>query len=125
MKTSVRYRSTLARKFIHCLMAGGKRSRAERILDAAIDAVRRKMRGAVTIGEILRAAVESARPLAALHRRRVGNTVYRVPIVVSRQRSVALAIRWVIASARNGRGRTMANRLAKVLLATYRNELDD
>ena len=92
METSRKLRTGWAIKLIHCLMFGGGRTRAVRIFDAALEIARRKIRGAATLGEILAGAIENARPVVAIERRRVGKTVYRVPMAVSKKRSIGLGM---------------------------------
>jgi small subunit ribosomal protein S7 len=124
-KVSRTIRTAQALKFIHCLMAGGERGRAERVFDAALETVRRRIRGAATPSEILNGAIENARPLVVVGRRRIGSKVYKVPFPVSPRRGRALAIRTIVEVARGLQGQGMASRLAKAILAAYRNELQE
>ena len=115
---------TQSKKFIHCLMSGGERRRAERIFDTALEKVYRKIRGAATPGQILSGAIENARPWVEIKRQRVGTEIYQVPVPVAVRRGRMLALRRIIDGACNIPGRGMASKLAKAILAAYRNEFE-
>ena len=53
--------------------------------------------------------------------RRVGGATYQVPVEVRPERRQALAIRWMIAAARNRNERTMVDRLSGELLDAANN----
>ena len=111
------------KKFIHCLMSDGKRRLAERIFDAALDMARRKIRRSASVGQILSGAVENMRPLVEIRRCRVGGIEYKVPAPLSDRKSRAIAIRTIVEEAHNLTGHRMASRLAKAILASYKNRV--
>jgi small subunit ribosomal protein S7 len=53
--------------------------------------------------------------------RRVGGATYQVPVEVRPDRRVSLAIRWLVATARNRSGKTMAEKLASELMDAANN----
>jgi len=101
-------------------MRHGKKSVAERIFYSAIDLIeqRTKKNGL----EIFEKAVENVRPLLEVKSRRVGGATYQVPVEVSADRGISLAMRWIIASAKSRKGRPMAEKLADELIAASKNE---
>jgi small subunit ribosomal protein S7 len=53
--------------------------------------------------------------------RRVGGATYQIPVEVAPERRVALALRWLIASARARSGRSMAEKMANELMDASNN----
>jgi small subunit ribosomal protein S7 len=87
---------TIAR-FINMVMQSGKKSVAERIVYGAIDVIGEKN------AEPARARREGAgqrAPSVEVKSRRVGGATYQVPVEVRSSRRMALAMRWLIESAR-------------------------
>jgi small subunit ribosomal protein S7 len=52
----------------------------------------------------------------------VGGATYQVPVDIRSERRLALALRWLLQSARARRGRTMADRLAAELIEAANNQ---
>lgn len=115
-------RTIQAKKFINCLMSGGERKPAERIFGTALDKVRRSIVGTASLGQILNGAIENARPFIVIQRRQVGDVKYDIPVAISEKRNRAIAIRTIIDRARGLPGHGMASRLAKEILAAYRDK---
>ena len=61
-------------------------------------------------------ALKNATPVLEVKPRRVGGATYQVPIDIRADRRLALAMRWLRASARARKGKSMAERLAAELL---------
>jgi small subunit ribosomal protein S7 len=96
------------------LMWDGKRSLAERIIYSALDLVeQRSHRNPVDVFE---QALRNATPTLEVKPRRVGGSTYQVPVEIRGERRMALAMRWLIASARNRTGKSMAEKLAAELM---------
>jgi small subunit ribosomal protein S7 len=66
-------------------------------------------------------AVRNASPLLEVKPRRVGGATYQVPVEVSGHRRVSLAMRWLLASARNRAGKTFSQKMADELMDAARN----
>lgn len=109
-----RYASPLVARLITTIMRQGGRSVAERIVYTAIDKTRE---GTETVDplETLNKAIENARPRLEVKSRRVGGATYQVPIEVSHDRQVALALRWIVNFAKNRKGIPMKDALANEL----------
>jgi len=92
----------------------GKRSLAERIVYDALEVVREKTSGDPL--QLLKRALDNARPELEVRSRRVGGATYQVPVELRPRRATTLSIRWLVGYARQRRERTMALRLANEIL---------
>lgn len=109
-----KYRSRSVAKFINNLMYDGKKAVAQRVLYDALDQVaERANRNPVDLFEL---ALRNATPVLEVKPRRVGGSTYQVPIEIRGDRRRALAVRWLIQSARRRAGKSMAEKLAAELL---------
>lgn len=100
---------TLA-KFINILMQSGKKSVAENIVYGALDLVAERTKSDPL--EIFTKALDNVRPMVEVKSRRVGGATYQVPVEVRALRRTALAMRWLVDSARKRSDKTMGLRLA-------------
>ena len=100
---------TLA-KFMNHVMVSGKKSVAERIVYGALDKLQE--RGAADPVEVFDTALEAIAPSVEVKSRRVGGATYQVPVEVRPSRRTALAMRWLVDSARQRGEKSMALRLA-------------
>jgi small subunit ribosomal protein S7 len=106
-------------KFMNCLMFEGKKSAAETIVYGALDKIH--ARTSQDPLRIFREALDNVRPAIEVRSRRVGGATYQVPVEVRYDRSQALAIRWLIGSARSRNEKTMVDRLSGELLDAANN----
>jgi small subunit ribosomal protein S7 len=104
---------TLA-KFVNILMVDGKKSVAEKIIYGALDAVGERSDKEPL--EIFSEALENVKPVVEVKSRRVGGATYQVPVEVRASRRMALAMRWVVESARGRGEKSMMQRLAGELM---------
>ncbi|MCY4261191.1 MAG: 30S ribosomal protein S7 [Rhodobacteraceae bacterium] len=109
-----RYGDKVLTKFVNNLMKDGKKAVAEGIVYNALERVERKIRRDPI--EAFHEALENVRPSVEVRSRRVGGSTYQIPIEVRPERRNALAIRWLIAAARNRSENTMEERLANELM---------
>ena len=103
--------SILASKFINCLMWDGKKSVAERVVYDALEIIREKIKDVEPI-EVFTQALENVKPNIEVRSKRVGGASYQVPMQVSRNRQQSLAIRWILGSVREKKGRPTSEKLA-------------
>ncbi|WDR03154.1 30S ribosomal protein S7 [Devosia algicola] len=101
-------------KFMNSLMKDGKKSAAEGIVYGAFDIVEAKVKQNPI--EVFHTALENIRPSVEVRSRRVGGATYQVPVEVRTDRQQALAIRWLIDSARKRGENTMRERLSGELM---------
>lgn len=101
-------------KFMNSLMFDGKKSTAEGIVYGAFDVIEKKT-GSNPV-EVFHEALDKVKPDIEVRSRRVGGATYQVPVEVRSERGQALAIRWLIASARKRSEVTMVDRLSGEIL---------
>lgn len=106
--------------FINKIMIQGRKSLAERIMYQALDKIEAKEKKDPT--EVFEQAVQNATPVVEVKPRRVGGATYQVPVDIRAERRMALALRWLLQSARARRGPTMADRLADELMEAANNQ---
>ena len=115
------YGDLIVAKFINNLMKQGKKSLAEKIFYQSIDKI--KKQGKVDDGlELFKKALENVAPVLEVKSKRIGGATYQVPIEISENRRMALAMRWIIGFSKSRKGQTMADRLAAELLAASNND---
>ncbi len=106
-------------KFMNCLMIDGKKSLAEIIVYGAFDRINDRTREDPL--KVFHEALDNVRPQLEVKSRRVGGATYQVPIEVRPDRAQALAIRWIIGTARARSENTMRERLAGELMDASQN----
>jgi len=109
-----RYNNVQVQVMINKLMTRGKKSTAERVLYGALDRVQSQT-GRDPL-DVFGQALRNATPVLEVKPRRVGGATYQVPVEIRPDRRVALAMRWLLNSARSRGGRSMSERLAAELL---------
>jgi small subunit ribosomal protein S7 len=106
-------------KFMNAVMYDGKKSIAETIVYSALDQVQAKTKQEPVT--VFRQALDNVAPHVEVRSRRVGGATYQVPVDVRPERRQALAIRWLIAAARNRNETTMVDRLSGELMDAANN----
>ena len=106
-------------KFMNAVMYDGKKSVAETIVYSALDQVQSKTKQEPIA--VFHQALENVAPHIEVKSRRVGGATYQVPMDVRPERRQALAIRWLIAAARNRNETTMVDRLSGELMDAANN----
>ena len=101
-------------KFMNNLMSDGKKAVAEGIVYGAFDRIENRAKSDPLA--IFHEALSNVRPQVEVRSRRVGGATYQVPVEVRPERSQALAIRWLVSSARKRSESTMVDRLSNELL---------
>ncbi|HRZ65626.1 MAG TPA: 30S ribosomal protein S7 [Spirochaetia bacterium] len=114
-----KYNSVIVTKFVCRMMWQGKKSINMRIMYDAMDIMQQKANAPAL--DVFMKALENAKPLVEVKSRRVGGATYQVPIEIRDIRREALAMRWLIAAARNRSGKAMADKLADELLDAFNN----
>jgi small subunit ribosomal protein S7 len=106
-------------KFINSVMHQGKKAVAEKIVYGAFDKIQAKT-GKDPLG-LFHEALDNVKPSVEVRSRRVGGATYQVPVEVRSDRRQALALRWLIDSARKRSETTMVDRLAGEFLDAVSN----
>lgn len=101
-------------KFMNILMLDGKKSVAERMVYGALDIVANRTKESPV--DVFVRALENIRPDVEVKSRRVGGATYQVPVEVRATRRTALAMRWLVDSARKRSEKSMGQRLAQEIV---------
>ena len=106
--------SKLIEKFINCMMKQGKKSIARRIFQDALQIIKDK--GKSNPISIFEKALSNIKPHKEVRAKRVGGSVYQIPVEVNSKRQTALSMRWIINACRSRKGKAMAEILAQELI---------
>lgn len=117
----IKYGSDRLEKFINNVMWSGKKETARKIVYGALDIIKEKTGNENPI-EVFDEAIRNVSPAIEVRSRRVGGANYQVPREVRPERKQALAYRWILAAARGGKGKAMAEKLAGELMLAATNE---
>jgi len=114
-----KYGDPVLSKFMNVLMYDGKKSAAEEIVYGALETIEKKAKSDPV--KVFRDALDNVKPAIEVRSRRVGGATYQVPVEVRPDRRQALAIRWIIETARGRSEKTMQDRLSAELLDAANN----
>ncbi len=109
------YGSRLVTRFINRMMYDGKKSVAQAQMYKALELIEKDGKNPLSIFE---AAVTNVAPRMEVRARRVGGASYQVPVEVRGDRREALAIRWILMSARS-RSNSQYHSFAEKLTAEF------
>ncbi|MDA1074023.1 MAG: 30S ribosomal protein S7 [Proteobacteria bacterium] len=109
-----KYHNKTVAKFINHVMVSGKKAVAESIVYGALTRIEERDHNNAV--EVFEKALEAVAPFVEVKARRVGGATYQVPVEVRPSRREALAMRWLVDSARKRGEKSMAARLAGELM---------
>jgi len=109
-----KYKNESVSAFVNRLMLSGKKSVAISMLYRSFDLIEGRMKKPGI--EVFEQALRNAAPTLEVRPRRVGGATYQVPMEIRGDRRSALAMRWLIQSARSRPGKSMAEKLANELM---------
>jgi small subunit ribosomal protein S7 len=112
-----KYKSTIIPKLINSIMYDGKKTIAEKIIYDAIDKIKSKSKDEPL--NVFNDAINNIRPAVEVRSRRVGGATYQVPVEVKSKRAQALAIRWLVDSARKRKDKHMSDKIFNELYDAY------
>lgn len=119
LEPDIKYADLLVAKLINYVMDSGKKSVASRVVYNSFDIIEQKVKKPAL--EIFNKAMENVSPQMELRSRRIGGANYQVPVEVRPERKVALALRWIIESAKSVKGKPMSERLAEEIINASNN----
>ncbi len=128
LRPDPRFHDMVLAKFINCVMHGGKKSTAQKVVYDALDEIQKRLEKDKAEGapetsiEVFRQAIDNVRPDVEVRSKRVGGANYQVPMQVNQRRRMSLCFRWIINAARAEKGKPMAKRLARELYDAARGE---
>ena len=110
----IRYNSVNVQTMILHILKRGKKSLAVRLMYDAMDLIEERTKKNPL--EVFDTALKNISPAMEVRPRRVGGATYQVPMEVSVERRTTLAIRWVLAAARDRSGKSFSDKLASELI---------
>ncbi len=114
--------SRLLHRFINKVMSDGKKTTAEALVYRALENIKQEIKQDPLA--VFEKAIVNATPKMEVRPRRVGGASYQVPVEVRGDRKEALAIRWILSSARsrsNKEFKSFDQKLAKELIDAFNN----
>lgn len=115
------YGSKVLSRFINRVMMEGKKALARKIVYGALERLQQKL-GVENALEAFEIALNNARPSVEVKSRRIGGATYQVPVEIPQDRSMAMAMKWIITHSRNKPGRAMIDALSMELTDCYNNQ---
>ncbi|MBL7080962.1 MAG: 30S ribosomal protein S7 [Candidatus Omnitrophica bacterium] len=116
-----RFKNKVVSKFINMVMLDGKKSTAQRIVYGAFELAKERL-GESDALKIFSKVLDNTRPRLEVKSRRIGGATYQVPTEVRRERGIVLALRWMRNIARGRKGKSMQEKLADEIVASFRGE---
>jgi len=117
------YHNLTVSKLINYVMKSGKKDVAQKQVYQALKLLQKKDPKAEVV-DILEQALDNIRPKIEVRPRRIGGSVYQVPVPVRAQRQDSLSIRWLVTSARQ-RPNQQYHTFAEKLTAELTDALDN
>lgn len=105
------YNSLLVSKFINYTMRNGKKTIAQKVVYGALEDASKKLKYDKP-DKLLEDTITKVAPIVEVKSRRIGGANYQVPMEVKEPRKTALAIRWIIESAKAAKGKGMSKKLS-------------
>ncbi|MDR2728771.1 MAG: 30S ribosomal protein S7 [Chitinispirillales bacterium] len=115
-----KFNSTLVTQFVNSVTKSGKKRLAENIFYGAVEMA--GQRAGQDGLSVFKKAIDNVKPTLEVKARRIGGANYQVPIEVSPERRVSLAIRWLISYARERSEKSMIEKLANEFVQASKNE---
>jgi small subunit ribosomal protein S7 len=113
------YGSRLVTRFVNRTMHDGKKTVAQKVIYGALDRIKNDAKKEPL--QTFETALRNVAPRMEVRPRRVGGASYQVPVEVRGDRKEALAIRWLLTSAKKRGGHSMAEKLAGEFLDASNN----
>jgi len=115
--TDPRYGSETVQKLINVVMWRGKKNVARKIVYEALESINKRVGGSRDKSlETFLKGIEQLVPTVEVRPRRVGGSVYQIPMEVPYNRGRALAMRWLIEAASKRPDKTMGLRIGNEIL---------
>ncbi len=107
-------------KMINFIMKDGKKSVAETIYRKTLQEI--KANWHMNPYVVLETALENAAPTIMVKSKRLGGSVYQVPVEIKPAKRLFFSIKWILDAARSKSGKPMYKKLAEEILAAYSNQ---
>jgi small subunit ribosomal protein S7 len=113
----IRYNSIHIQTMVQHVLKRGKKSVATGLIYDAMDLI--KGRTEKNPMDVFDGAIKNVAPVMEVRPRRVGGATYQVPMEVSTDRRITLAIRWILSAARERSGKSFPDKLAGELIDAF------
>lgn len=108
------YDSILIQKIVNQIMKKGKKTLAHKLLNQVIQEIENKTQQDPI--QIVEQAVQNVAPAVEIKARRIGGAVYSIPIELSSERSISIAIRWILNACNSKSGQPFIHKLTNELI---------
>ena len=110
----VRYNSVHLQTLVQHVLKKGKKSLAVGLVYDAMDLINERTgKNAIEVFDL---ALKNVSPAMEVRPRRVGGATYQVPMEVSAERRLTLALRWILSATRERSGKSFPDKLASELI---------
>ncbi len=116
----LRFNNHLVGRLISIVMQAGRKTTAEAVVYGMLDFIGKQQQEDPL--EIMMRAIENIKPKIEVKSRRVGGATYQVPVEISPDRQLALALRWLIQYAQARKGVPAWKAMGLELLDAYKNQ---
>lgn len=113
----MRYNSVHVQTMVQHVLKRGKKSVSTSLIYKAMDLI--KERTEKNPLDVFDGALKNVSPVMEVRPRRVGGATYQVPMEVSSDRRTTLALRWILAAARDRSGKSFPDKLAGELIDAF------
>lgn len=120
IKPDPKFSRTDVAKLINKIMQGGKKTIAQGIVYDAFEYISEKAKKDPV--DVYDTAIRNISPNLEVKGKRIGGANYQVPIVVTGERKLTLAHRWLLAAARSKKGMAMSKKLGDELMSAANGE---
>jgi small subunit ribosomal protein S7 len=107
-------------KIINYIMKHGKKSVAKKIYHDMLKEI--KSNGHMNPEIVLETAIENASPNMMIKSKRMGGSVYQVPVEVKQDKKLFFAFKWILDATKSKTGKPMYKKLAEEMMAAYGNQ---
>jgi len=114
------YNDIMVAKFINQVMSDGKKTIAQKIVYGAFDIIKETTKKDPL--NVFKLAIQNVSPVLEVKPKRVGGATYQVPMEVKGNRKLSLAMKWMINSANDKKGKAMKFKLADELIEASENK---
>jgi small subunit ribosomal protein S7 len=113
----IRYNSVQLQTMVQHVLKRGKKSVALGLVYDAMDLIQDRTQKSPI--DVFETALKNVSPVMEVRPRRVGGATYQVPMEVSSDRRMTLAIRWILSAARDRSGKSFPDKLAGELIDAF------
>ena len=113
----IRYNSVHVQTMVQHVLKRGKKSLASSLIYGAMDLI--KERTEKNPLDVFEGALRNVSPAMEVRPRRVGGATYQVPMEVSSDRRITLAIHWILTAAKERSGKSFPDKLAGELIDAF------